>query len=228
MVQPRIKTIGMVKEFIKENDRNYSVFQLWQRLPKKMMYQTYKAIVDILIKNNEIIIDENKKISYIDKPEFKIEQIDREMILDNLSFYGYDLISYGDIKKKKIIKIEDLIFEILTKFPEARFIEAIPTLMVFNKINPFELYKKAHEFGLINKIGFLLENAFGIAKKIGKDIFYLKSLLNELKEKKSDKIDYFSSFKDKSFLERTTPSFLKKWNLLGNFSKSDFFKEAYI
>lgn len=228
MAQPRLETIGMVKETIKKHDRQCSIYQLWKRLPKKMMYQTYKATIEQLKTTNDITIDENKKIILIYHPKIKIEPINKKKIIYSLSYYGYDLISYEKIERYDIIPIEDLIIEILIRYPEARFIEAIPTLIIKNKINPFELYRKACDFGLINKIGFLLETAFIIAKKIKKDMGYLSGLLRELKKRKEKTIQYLSAFRDKEFLEKTTPRLMKEWNLRGRFTINDFFKEAYL
>lgn len=227
-IQPRLKTIEMVRNMIKRHSRQYSIYPLWKKLPKKMMYQTYKVIINHLLKSNEILIDENKKICWIFHPIIKMEPINKKKIIYNLSYYGYDLISYEKIGKHGIMQIVDLIIEILIRYPEARFIEAIPILVIKNRINYFELYRKAYDFGLINKIGFLLENAFIIAKKTKRDISYLKNLLEELKKEKEKRTQYFSIFQDKMFLEKTTPSLMKKWNLEGNFSTSDFFKEAYL
>jgi hypothetical protein len=228
MIQPRLKTIEMVKETVSENDRFYSICQLWKRLPKKMMYQAYKNAIGILIENNEIAIDENKKIGLIYRPKLKKKPINKERIIYNLSHYGYDLISYKETKRQETMPTEELIIEILIRYPEARFIEAIPILMIKNKIDSFELYRLAYDFGLINKIGFLLETAFIIAKKARKDIIYLRDLLNEFENKREKMIQYMSAFRDKEFLEKTTPKLMKKWNLRGNFSTEDFLKEAYL
>lgn len=227
-IQPRLKTIEMVKSTIKKYNKQCSIYQLWKKLPKKMMYQAYKSAIEYLKKNNNIIIDENKKISLIEHLKIKMQPINKKRIIYNLSYYNYDLISYEKIKKYNIMPIENLIIEILTRYPEARFIEAIPFLIIKNKIDFFELYRKAYEFKLINKIGFLLKNAFIIAKKKGINIDYLKNLLKELKDKKEKQIQYLSSFQeDKEFLEKTTTPLMKEWNLRGRFSTEDFLKEAY-
>lgn len=227
MRTPKIETIEMIRAFIKEHDRTYSIYQLWKKLPKKMMYQTYKAAISHLLKENEIVIEGNKKISCINKKPVEIKHISRNAIIYNLSYYGYDLISIKKIRKSRPIPMEDLIIEILTRHPEARFIEAIPTLMIKKKIDKFELYRKACDYGLINKIGFLLNISFIIAKRLKKDIVYLKELLNKLKAKKEKKIQYFSTIKDKKFLDRTTPKIMESWNLRGRFFVEDFYKEAY-
>ena len=126
--------------------------------------------------------------------------------------------------------MDELLITILIKYPEARFIEAIPTIIIRNisKINKFELYRKAYEYRLINKIGYLLDVAFILAKKTKHDLSQLKELLDQFKEQKDEKTQYFSTFNDKKFLEETTPEIMKKWYLRGRFSIQDFHKEAYL
>lgn len=62
---PRLDSVFMVEDFISENSGRYSVFQIWKRLPKKMMYQTYKLIISYLIEINKIAIDSDNKIGSI-------------------------------------------------------------------------------------------------------------------------------------------------------------------
>ena len=38
---PRLDTVIMVEEFIREHSGEYRKKALWENLPKKMMYQTY-------------------------------------------------------------------------------------------------------------------------------------------------------------------------------------------
>ena len=222
MGTPRLSTIEMVRKTIKDHNREYSIYQLWKALPKKMMYQTYKKAIEHLIEREEIMIDNTKKIFCIEQqPE--PEKIGRDDILFNLSHYGYDLITRKKMKPRKIIPLNDLIIDILLRFPEARFIEAIPLLIIKNKIDQFELYRKAYDYSLINEMGFLLEISIRLSKKP-----VLKGLLDELKRQKQDKIRYFTTIKDRDFLEKNTPAIMRKWNLRGLFSIDDFRKEAYL
>lgn len=227
MFQPRLETVEMARKAISSNSGRYSVYQLWKRLPRKMKYQTYKNAILHLQERNEVA-EEGRKLTYIGKKADRFEKIDRNTILYNLSHYGYDLITTERIGKKKILALEDLFIHILIQYPEARFIEAIPTLMVKNRINKFELYRKAYEYALINKIGFLTDVACRIARKAGKRKKELEELLSAFKQKKDASIQYFSTLKDKSFLERTTPKIMKDWNLRGRFSFEDFYKEDYL
>ncbi len=226
--QPRLSTIEMVKETISRHSGDYSRYQLWKKLPKKMMYQTYGKVLEYLLANNEIVLKDNRKLECITiNEELGLKAIDRETILHNLSHYGYDLISLKRLRKNNILPIEELIIQILIRFPEARFIEAIPILIIKNRIDAFELYRKAYDYGLLNKIGFLLEMSFRIARKKGRNISYLSSLLRQLKSKKQATIQRFSTLNDESFLGKNTPQEMRNWNLLGMFSISDF-QEAYL
>lgn len=67
--QPRLDTVLMVEEFIKKHSAEFKIYQLWKRLPRKMMYQTYKIILAYLLEINKIAIDREDKIVYIWNPE---------------------------------------------------------------------------------------------------------------------------------------------------------------
>lgn len=66
---PRLDTILMIEEFIKENDGEYKKKQLWERLPKKMMYQTYSIAIDYLLISGKISVDSEGKIGWIFYPK---------------------------------------------------------------------------------------------------------------------------------------------------------------
>ena len=68
---PRLDTVMMVEEFIKEHSGEYKVYQLWKHLPKQVMYQTYKIILEYLLDINKIAVDSVGKIGYIWSPGYK-------------------------------------------------------------------------------------------------------------------------------------------------------------
>ncbi|GAG08302.1 unnamed protein product, partial [marine sediment metagenome] len=47
----------------------FGKYQLWKRLPRKMMYQTFCVIIDYLEESNKIIIDKEGKLVWIWDPE---------------------------------------------------------------------------------------------------------------------------------------------------------------
>ncbi len=66
---PRLDTVLMVEEFIKEHDGEFKRRKLWESLPKKMMYQTFCVILDYLAYSGKISIDKEGKIGWIYNPE---------------------------------------------------------------------------------------------------------------------------------------------------------------
>ena len=66
---PRLDTILMVEEFIKEHNGEFKKRKLWESLPKKMMYQTFCTILSYLHYSKKISVDKEGKIGWIYYPE---------------------------------------------------------------------------------------------------------------------------------------------------------------
>jgi len=66
---PRLDTILMVEEFIKEHDGEFRKRALWEALPRKVMYQTFSIIIDYLLETGKISIDAEGKIGWIYYPK---------------------------------------------------------------------------------------------------------------------------------------------------------------
>lgn len=66
---PRLDTVLMVEDFIKENDGEFRKKQLWEALPKRMMYQTFSLIIDYLLVSGKISVDAEGKIRWIFYPK---------------------------------------------------------------------------------------------------------------------------------------------------------------
>ena len=66
---PQLDTVLMVEHFLKEHDGEYKKRQLWEHLPRKMMYQTYNLIIEYLMYSRKISIDAEGKIGWIHYPE---------------------------------------------------------------------------------------------------------------------------------------------------------------
>jgi len=143
------------------------------------------------------------------------ERRDAKLIESSLAAYGYPLLM---IKKKKARKmpLEELIPKILIAYPEARYIEAIPWLIISQEPSPFLLCEIASTFSLRNKIGYLLETAIMI-----KPMKKYNDLLRHL-EKTKEKGFSFLVEGDHEFLMKTSPERVKKWNLLGRFFDEDW------
>lgn len=66
---PRLDTVLFLEEFIKKFDGEFRKKQLWEALPKKMMYQTFSIALDYLILSGKVSVDSEGKIGWIFYPE---------------------------------------------------------------------------------------------------------------------------------------------------------------
>ena len=65
---PTLDSVLMVEKIAKKYSGMYGKYQLWNKLPKKMMYQTFQTIISYLEETGKIII-EDEKIIWIWDPE---------------------------------------------------------------------------------------------------------------------------------------------------------------
>jgi len=70
---PTLGTVLMVEKFIENNSGEYNIRELWQKLPKKVMWQTYLVIIDYLQSINKIGWDKNKIVVYIQELPEKLK-----------------------------------------------------------------------------------------------------------------------------------------------------------
>jgi hypothetical protein len=66
---PRLDTVIMVENFIKEHSGEFKKTDLFNKLPKKTMWGTFNVILAYLIENNKIGIDSSDYIIYIWNPK---------------------------------------------------------------------------------------------------------------------------------------------------------------
>jgi len=79
---PNLQTVIMVENFIKDNSMMYTKREIFENLPKKMIWGTFRIIMDYLEETLKIMTDEEGAVSYIwnprllekikDMPEIKI------------------------------------------------------------------------------------------------------------------------------------------------------------
>ena len=65
---PTLDTVLMVEKIIDKYSGEFNKTELWKKLPKKVMWQTYIVILDYLHDINKIAIDKEGKIGYIWNP----------------------------------------------------------------------------------------------------------------------------------------------------------------
>lgn len=66
---PRLDTVMFIEDFIRKYDGEFRKKQLWEALPKKIMYQTFSLILDYLIVSGKVSVDTEGKIGWIYYPE---------------------------------------------------------------------------------------------------------------------------------------------------------------
>ena len=64
----------MVERTIRKSDELLGRTQLWNALPRKIMYPTFKEIMDYLEASNKIIYDKNGKIAWIAADNSKLKK----------------------------------------------------------------------------------------------------------------------------------------------------------
>lgn len=67
---PTLQTVLMVEEFIEKNSGEYKKTELFKRLPKKVMWQTFQIIMSYLVYSKRIAYDKEGRVVYIWNPEF--------------------------------------------------------------------------------------------------------------------------------------------------------------
>jgi hypothetical protein len=65
---PTLDTIIMIENFIKENSGRYNKTQIFKNLPKKVMWQTYRAAMSYLEESCKIAYEE-KMVKYSWNPQ---------------------------------------------------------------------------------------------------------------------------------------------------------------
>lgn len=77
---PRLETVIMVEKFIKENSGEFKKTELFNKLPKKMMWGTFNVILQYLWDNNKIGVDKKGFVIYIWNPVAGKLFIDRKRV----------------------------------------------------------------------------------------------------------------------------------------------------
>ena len=66
---PTLGSVIMVEKTVQKYSQECGKYQLWKKLPKKMMYQTFQTILDYLENSGKIIIDKDGCIIWTYNPE---------------------------------------------------------------------------------------------------------------------------------------------------------------
>ena len=66
---PTLDTVYMVEKTIEKYSGEYNHTQIWKKLPRKVMWQTFKIILSYLVEINKIAVDSKGILVYIWSPE---------------------------------------------------------------------------------------------------------------------------------------------------------------
>lgn len=66
---PTLETVLMIEKTADKYSGEVGKYQLWKKLPRKMMYQTFLTVLDYLIHSNKIMIDMEGRVIWIWDPE---------------------------------------------------------------------------------------------------------------------------------------------------------------
>ena len=66
---PTLESVIMVEKTIQKDSQECGKYQLWKKLPKKMMYQTFQIILDYLENSGKIIIDKEGCVIWTYNPK---------------------------------------------------------------------------------------------------------------------------------------------------------------
>jgi len=78
---PTLDSVLMVEEAIQKYSQEYGKYQLWKKLPKKMMYQTFQVILDYLEQSGKIMIDKEGCVIWTYNPKRIKKLIAEELIV---------------------------------------------------------------------------------------------------------------------------------------------------
>ncbi|MFH1587970.1 MAG: hypothetical protein ABIA76_01370 [Candidatus Diapherotrites archaeon] len=79
---PRLDTVLMIEEAIRKAKGDLTVRELWLKLPKKVMWQTYLSTLDYLEYSGKIFIEENKHVAWIWDPNGIEELKKRKLVIE--------------------------------------------------------------------------------------------------------------------------------------------------
>jgi hypothetical protein len=77
---PTLESVIMVEKTIEKYSGECGKYQLWRKLPKKMMYQTFLIILKYLLESGKIIIDKDRCILWIWDPK-KIRELEKNGLI---------------------------------------------------------------------------------------------------------------------------------------------------
>jgi hypothetical protein len=77
---PTLDTVLMIEKTIEKYSGEFNRTEIWKKLPKKVMWQTYLVVLDYLENINKIAFDRNGTVGHIWSPELAKKILKRKKI----------------------------------------------------------------------------------------------------------------------------------------------------
>ena len=78
---PTLESVLMVEKTVQKYSQECGKYQLWKKLPKKMMYQTFQVILEYLAESWKIMIDNEGCVIWTYNPKRIKKLIKEELII---------------------------------------------------------------------------------------------------------------------------------------------------
>lgn len=78
---PTLESVIMVEKTIAKYSQEYGKYQLWKKLPKKMMYQTFQVILEYLENSGKIMVDSDGCVIWTYNPVRIKKLIQEDLII---------------------------------------------------------------------------------------------------------------------------------------------------
>ena len=66
---PKLDTVLMIEEAIEKAKGDKTARQIWEKLPKKVMWQTFMTTLDYLEYSGKILVTKNKEVVWVWDPD---------------------------------------------------------------------------------------------------------------------------------------------------------------
>ncbi|MBS3057091.1 MAG: hypothetical protein J4415_00510 [Candidatus Diapherotrites archaeon] len=80
---PRLDTVLMIEDAIKNANDYPKRTELWKKLPKKVMYQTYRIVIDYLIDSRKVMLTRDDKLVWVFADNEKLKKLIKESVPAN-------------------------------------------------------------------------------------------------------------------------------------------------
>ena len=78
---PTLESVIMVEKTIQKYSQECGKYQLWKKLPKKMMYQTFQVILRYLEESGKILIDNDGIVIWTYNPRRIKRLIEKDLVV---------------------------------------------------------------------------------------------------------------------------------------------------